>query len=347
MLPVGDVAGCAIYYSPFNEVFGIPYSFECTVGSGRAGDSYSDILDYARIGAEALSSLLNLKVSIEDLSGWEYIGRMFNVFMYSINARGRREQLRVVELGGRILGIFGVLEKIQGLQPPKDYSEPVKAVGSTPRIVLLKPVESGEETPSGQKVVSRSPIYAVEGVIRDARSWILRVEGRVRRELRLTLEDLLKLAQDKSEDPFHCVTGWTLKGRVWEGVRLSTLLEEAGVLEDAKWLIAVSRGGYAAVSPLEEALKGLLVLRVDGRPLREEEGYPLRLFIPQLYGWKHTKWLERIVVSDSYMDGYWEALAYHERGRVDSLERFKVRNLEIIDEGYVRPGGRMIKPPGL
>jgi DMSO/TMAO reductase YedYZ molybdopterin-dependent catalytic subunit len=51
------------------------------------------------------------------------------------------------------------------------------------------------------------------------------------------------------------------------------------------------------------------------------------------------------VVLADYVDGYWEALSYHERGLVASEERFKVRNTLIADEGRLLGAPRPIKPP--
>jgi DMSO/TMAO reductase YedYZ molybdopterin-dependent catalytic subunit len=45
--------------------------------------------------------------------------------------------------------------------------------------------------------------------------------------------------------------------------------------------------------------------------------------MPQLYGWKSAKWLNRIEFMKDYKDGYWEMYGYHERGDIWDEERFK------------------------
>ncbi len=42
----------------------------------------------------------------------------------------------------------------------------------------------------------------------------------------------------------------------------------------------------------------MLAYEMDGKPLRREHGAPVRLVIPEMYGYKNVKWVERIVVAD-------------------------------------------------
>jgi sulfane dehydrogenase subunit SoxC len=88
----------------------------------------------------------------------------------------------------------------------------------------------------------------------------------------------------------------------WTGVPLATVLREAGLRTDAKWLLA--EGGDASVMtrsiPMAKALKDCLVAYAqNGEALRPEQGYPLRLIVPGYEGNTHIKWLRRIEVSDA------------------------------------------------
>ena len=83
----------------------------------------------------------------------------------------------------------------------------------------------------------------------------------------------------------------------WTGIRLSTLLEEAGVLNEASWVSAV--GADAASMgrsvPLAKALDDvLLALYQNGEPIRPEQGYPMRLFVPGWEGNISVKWLTQL-----------------------------------------------------
>ena len=83
----------------------------------------------------------------------------------------------------------------------------------------------------------------------------------------------------------------------WTGIRLSTLLEEAGVQAAARWVSAV--GADAASMgrsvPLTKAMDDvLLALYQNGEPIRPEQGYPMRLFVPGWEGNISVKWLTQL-----------------------------------------------------
>ncbi len=83
----------------------------------------------------------------------------------------------------------------------------------------------------------------------------------------------------------------------WTGVRLSTVLEEAGLKPEAKWVLA--EGSDAAVMtrslPLDRIMdEAMLCYAQNGEPLRPEQGYPLRLFLPGWEGNTCIKWLRRL-----------------------------------------------------
>jgi DMSO/TMAO reductase YedYZ molybdopterin-dependent catalytic subunit len=54
----------------------------------------------------------------------------------------------------------------------------------------------------------------------------------------------------------------------------------------------------------------MLAYEMDGKPLPREHGAPVRLVIPDMYGYKNVKWLNGINVVPTPEDGYWEALGY-------------------------------------
>src|SRR2546429_430720 len=54
----------------------------------------------------------------------------------------------------------------------------------------------------------------------------------------------------------------------------------------------------------------MLAYEMDGKPLKQEHGAPVRLVIPEMYGYKNVKWLQEIQVVPQAIDGYWENLGY-------------------------------------
>ncbi len=180
--------------------------------------------------------------------------------------------------------------------------------------------------PPGQVPAKKLPVFT--GVspakLPGGEEYKVWVRGRVERPLLLSLFQLAELGEAEVVHDFHCVTGWTREAVAWAGVPLRDVLERAGVRPEARWLMVFAYGAYAAVMPLEEALRPgvLLATHLDGKPLPEPYGGPLRLVVPQLYGWKSVKWLMGLELLERYKPGYWEARGYHPRGDPWQEERF-------------------------
>ena len=74
--------------------------------------------------------------------------------------------------------------------------------------------------------------------------------------------------------------------------------------------------------PMENMKNAMLATRLNGEKLYEEQGAPVRLVVPTLYGWKSAKWLSAIELTAEYRNGFWEERGYHERGDFLEEERF-------------------------
>ncbi|MCS7146451.1 MAG: sulfite oxidase-like oxidoreductase [Nitrososphaerota archaeon] len=185
--------------------------------------------------------------------------------------------------------------------------------------------ESG--LPPGQRYVRGFIVYAALGLPEvDLQRYRLRITGLVERELEYTYEKLMNnLPKINYRSDFHCVTKWSVKDVVWEGVPIKWFAEQAGVKADASWVNFRCLDGYVAPVPLEDALseRAIVALKINGGPIKLENGFPCRAFIPHLYGWKSAKHLSEIEFTDRYGDGFWEVYGYHERGNVWLEERFK------------------------
>jgi sulfane dehydrogenase subunit SoxC len=91
----------------------------------------------------------------------------------------------------------------------------------------------------------------------------------------------------------------------WTGVRLATLLDEAGVDPAARWVLAegADAAGMSRSIPLAKAMDdALLCLYQNGEPVRPSNGYPMRLLLPGFEGNMNVKWLRRLkLVADAIM----------------------------------------------
>lgn len=104
----------------------------------------------------------------------------------------------------------------------------------------------------------------------------------------------------------------------YTGVTLRTLLEEAGVKPEGKWVFVegadASSNGRSI--PLEKALDDCLVaFKANGEALRMEHGYPVRLCVPGWEGNMWVKWLRRIEITDQPVESREETSKY-----TDTLE---------------------------
>ena len=158
-------------------------------------------------------------------------------------------------------------------------------------------------------------IYTISGTMPlfDPASWRLEISGLVRKPQSLGYDALRALPKAEQVSTFHCVTGWTVENVHWGGVRLSEVLALANPKDVAHAIEFVSmEKPYVDYLTLKQA--GLhdvmLAYEMDGKPLSRSHGAPLRLIIPEMYGYKNVKWLNGINLVGRPQDGYWEQLGY-------------------------------------
>jgi DMSO/TMAO reductase YedYZ molybdopterin-dependent catalytic subunit len=160
-------------------------------------------------------------------------------------------------------------------------------------------------------------IYTVTGSIPslayNPAGWSLTVDGAVQKPLTLSLADIQALPQVSEVASFHCVTGWVVPDVHWTGVRIADLLAQAQPTSAASWITFHSFDGvYTDSLSLAQAQAAgvLLALTADGRPLAPEQGAPVRLLVPDMFGYKSVKWVRRLQLVGSEEIGYWERLGY-------------------------------------
>jgi DMSO/TMAO reductase YedYZ molybdopterin-dependent catalytic subunit len=141
----------------------------------------------------------------------------------------------------------------------------------------------------------------------------LEISGRVETPQVFTLADLKAMPSTSFSQDFQCITGWSVPDVHWEGVKLSDLLERAGVHEEAVALSFESYDGADSESlTLSQAhLPNVIVAyRMLGAPITVEHGGPVRLYVGPMFGYKSLKWLSAIRVVDQVIPGYWEQNGY-------------------------------------
>jgi DMSO/TMAO reductase YedYZ molybdopterin-dependent catalytic subunit len=145
----------------------------------------------------------------------------------------------------------------------------------------------------------------------DLSEYLLTVTGLVNAPLSLAFDDLQGFEPQERLVDLPCVEGWT-EAALWKGPRLAELLEKAGLLEEADNVVFSSPGGYTTSLTIDDIRETdpLLAYEVNGEALPEEQGFPVRLVVPDRLGYKWIKWITAIEVISGEYEGYWESRGY-------------------------------------
>jgi DMSO/TMAO reductase YedYZ molybdopterin-dependent catalytic subunit len=165
-------------------------------------------------------------------------------------------------------------------------------------------------------------IYSISGKypVIPRSEYRLEISGLVDRPRTYTIDDLESMPRTAFVKDFHCVTGWSVPTVHWEGVRLSEILDDAGVQKSAVALSFESYDGADTESlTLDQArLPDVIVAyRMLGAPVTTEHGGPVRLYVAPMFGYKSLKWLSAIRVVDQVIPGFWENNGYPVNGWID------------------------------
>jgi len=154
----------------------------------------------------------------------------------------------------------------------------------------------------------------------DLASYKLSVTGLVNNPREYTLADLQRRTQVELDAGFECggnrpdnLFQGLIGNAKWRGVSLREILMEAGVKPEGKEIVffGADKGteniretdvevNFARSLPVEDAMReeNMLALQMNGEPLPQFHGRPLRLLIPGFYGVANVKWITEIHVQD-------------------------------------------------
>ncbi len=185
--------------------------------------------------------------------------------------------------------------------------------------------ELAERVPPGQSLVDKFPVLSYGPTPRfNPRQWDFRIFGMVEEQLRFSYEEFRALPLSRQRSDFHCVTTWSKLDNLWEGVRTVDLMARVRLKPEARYVIVHCDGDYTTNLPLEEFVDQdvMLAWRHDGRDLEPDHGWPLRLVVPKLYGWKSAKWVRAIEFAFEDRRGFWEVRGYHNHADPWTQERY-------------------------
>jgi DMSO/TMAO reductase YedYZ molybdopterin-dependent catalytic subunit len=163
--------------------------------------------------------------------------------------------------------------------------------------------------------------YSVSNSIphRGEADYRLTIGGLVDKPVSYGLSDLRALPQVRMVRDVQCVTGWRVPNTAFSGVRLSTLLDAAGVRANGAAVhFTCFDGLYTESLTLDQARRSdmLVALTMNDKPVTDAHGGPVRLYAAPMYFYKSAKWLSGITVTPDVQPGYWEHYGYDVDGWV-------------------------------
>ena len=248
----------------------------------------------------------------------------------------------------------------------------IVAMSSRPRVVMDPAATYRRLVPVdllASPITPTNDVYVIAhmGVARvDVAQWRLRIDGLVERPFELDYAALTALPATEVTAVLECfgnpvepdVATRRVGNVVWRGVRLTQLLERAGVLRGARYVCAegLDSGTFANVHsdryvkdlPLARALEPdvLVAWAMNGTTLSAEHGFPARVFVPGYFGTNAVKWLSRLTLASERPDSLFTTRLYNRR--VDGETR-PVRELDVhavivtpADGATVSPGRHIV-----
>jgi sulfoxide reductase catalytic subunit YedY len=152
---------------------------------------------------------------------------------------------------------------------------------------------------------------AIEAVLFKPRPWSISIEGEVKKNKTISIDDLMKLAPlEERIYRMRCVEGWSMV-IPWVGLPLASLIKWAEPTGNAKYIEFISANDpqtmpgarvpildwpYKEGLRLDEAMHPLTLLAVGlyGEVLPNQNGAPVRLVVPWKYGFKGAKSIVKI-----------------------------------------------------
>ncbi len=135
----------------------------------------------------------------------------------------------------------------------------------------------------------------------------LRVDGLVANPVELTYEQLRGMPKQEQITQHFCIQGWSGVAK-WAGVPMRSICELVRPAPNAKWVVFYSfsdgpvGGRYYDCHPIASMYHDLTILayEMNGEPLNESHGAPLRLRDEVELGFKQVKWIEAIEFVESF-----------------------------------------------
>jgi DMSO/TMAO reductase YedYZ molybdopterin-dependent catalytic subunit len=164
------------------------------------------------------------------------------------------------------------------------------------------------------------PIFKAGGMPAiDLKNYVLLVGGLAKEKRSFSWKDILAMPKSWVNSRLTSVSGWSVRAD-WEGIKWDDFVWQIAFDPEANYVRFSTVGGsYTTVVSIKD-LKNprvLLAYGVNGDWIEPEYGGPLRMVIPNLWGYKSCKWLGEIDFIDQMEGGYWEDRGYTRSGIIE------------------------------
>ena len=220
--------------------------------------------------------------------------------------------------GASLVGDAAYFASRYGLIPP-DHTG-ILGIGETLTYSTQRLLTSGHSLAREFKRSDISKIAPVNGphptdenyrklLANDFREWRLLIEGLVGRPASLSLEELKRLPSESHIILHACEEGWSYIAE-WTGVRLASVLDRVETRPEARYVVFEPFPNPRQTTGVVRVLGGsidmadalhpqtLLAYGMNGEALPADHGAPVRLRLGRHLGYKNTKYLSRIIVTD-------------------------------------------------
>jgi len=191
------------------------------------------------------------------------------------------------------------------------------------------------------------------------RPWVIKIEGEVEKILELPIEEILAIKSEERILKLRCVEGWSMV-IPWMGFSLSKLLSKVNPTSKAKFVAfesvydpeqmkgqryPVLNWPYKEGLRIDEAMHPLttVVTGLYNKELPNQNGAPLRIFIPWKYGFKSAKAIDKIKLVEKMPTSSWMWASPREYGFYSNVNpnvdhpRWSQATERIIGEGIWAP----------
>ena len=190
--------------------------------------------------------------------------------------------------------------------------------------------------------------------------WSVTIEGEVDSPITLSAEEIISLFPSEERIyKLRCVEGWSMV-IPWMGFSLSKLLSKVSIKNTAKFVefesiydpeqmkgqrYPVLNWPYREGLRIDEAMHPIttVVTGLYGKPLPNQNGAPLRIFVPWKYGFKSAKAIVKIKLVENMPTSSWMRSSPREYGFYSNVNpnvshpRWSQATERVIGEGILSP----------